>query len=49
MSTHTICFHGEIRKGSIYFLTEKCSLSQAMCMSVVEHYSYVFLFTLQTV
>ena len=31
MSTHNICFHGEIRKIS-YFLAEKNALSGAMCL-----------------
>ena len=33
MSTHTLCFHGEIRKNQV-FLVKKPALSIAMIMSV---------------
>ena len=43
MSTHNICFHGEIRKKIIYFLVEKSALSRAMNLSGVSIHHNTFI------
>ena len=35
MSTHNICFHGEIRKEYQYLLVEKCALSGSMLLNMI--------------
>ena len=48
MSTHNICFHGEIKKKYDFFFVKKSALSGAMLFEYILRVNMITVFTLST-